>query len=404
MFGWEFPPFNTGGLGTACYGLTKSLAKQNCRVKFVLPKMPRSVDAEYVDLVSADMVEKIDFEIVQTPLTPYMKVEEYHQALKEASLSPTKGGELYGKNLFEEVYRYGLKGGEIALRNEHDVIHAHDWMTYKAGMAAKRASGKPLIVHVHATEFDRTGGNGVNQNVYDLEREGMHAADKIIAVSNFCKDKVIEHYGISPDKVTVVHNGVEFDTVSSCEAGFSDKTVLFLGRVTLQKGPDYFVYAAHKVLQVDPEVNFVVAGNGDMLPSVIEKAAELGIADKFFFTGFLRGKDVDRAYKMAKVYVMPSVSEPFGITPLEAMRNGVPVIISKQSGVSEVISHCLKCDFWDVNELAQRILGVLEHSVLHEEMQMNGSEEVLQLSWDEPASKCIEVYQSFRTLSLMKAT
>jgi glycosyltransferase involved in cell wall biosynthesis len=273
-------------------------------------------------------------------------------------------------------------------------------MTYKAGIEAKKASGKPLVIHVHATEFDRTGGNGVNQHVYNIEKHGMERADRIITVSQFTKDKVMHHYGIDPNKIDVVHNAVEFTDYDFSNEEFKikeqDKVVLFLGRITLQKGPDYFVYAAKKCLEVDPNIKFIVAGSGDMERFMIEKAAELGIGDKMLFMGFLRGRDIDRAYRMADVYVMPSVSEPFGITPLEAMRNQTPVIISKQSGVSEVINHCLKVDFWDIDKMANQILGLLHYKECHEELRYHGSREVRKFDWNIPAQKCIDIYNKVK--------
>jgi glycosyltransferase involved in cell wall biosynthesis len=294
-----------------------------------------------------------------------------------------------------EVERFARAAEEIAAGETFDVIHCHDWLTFKAGVNVKRRTKKPLIVHVHATEFDRTGGNGRNEHVYNIEREGMHAADKIIAVSNFTKNMIVNNYGIDPNKVEVVHNAVEFTDYNTERRKINnyDKVVLFLGRITLQKGPDYFIESASKVLKKMSNVKFIIAGSGDMEYKMIEKAAQMGIGDKVLFAGFLEGADIDRAYKMADVYVMPSVSEPFGITPLEAMRNGTPVIISKQSGVSEVIQNCLKVDFWDTDQMANKILGVLKYGELHEEMKKNGSREIKKFSWDVPAGKCINVYR-----------
>ena len=389
MFGWEFPPVSSGGLGTACYGLTKGLSHHGIEVTLVLPTR-YDAKVDFVKIISAN--SKIKMISVDSPLMPYMTSREY-----EVTLGAKSGASsIYGANIFQEVYRYSKRAGLIAKHEPHDVIHCHDWMTYKAGINAKKISGKPLIVQVHATEFDRTGGQGVNQIVYDIEREGMHAADAVITVSNFTKNKVIEHYGVDPNKIFVVHNAVEFSgDVGDEDFGIkeSSKVVLFLGRVTLQKGPDYFLMAAKKVLEIEPDVKFIVAGTGDMLSGMIEKAAELGIADKVLFTGFLKDKDLNRAYKMADLYVMPSVSEPFGITPLEAMRNKTPVIISKQSGVSEVIKNCLKVDFWDTDKLANQIIGVLRYSEAHDLLSEEGFSEVHGLSWDDSAGKCIDVYR-----------
>ena len=387
MFGWEFPPLSSGGLGTACYGLTKSLSRKGVEITFVLPY---SFDVENPDFLKLISAGNVKIRKISSALQPYMSPQEY-----KSVVSKTSSPKIYGATLFDEVYRYTLAAEKIAEQEDFDVIHCHDWMTFGAGIRAKKKKNKPLVLHVHATEFDRTGGHAVNQSVYDLERDGMHNADAVIAVSNFTKDKIVSHYGVQPDKISVVHNAVDFSSHYSDETFAiknTDKIVLFLGRLTLQKGPDYFVYAAKKVLENEKNVKFIIAGTGDMEASIIEKAAELGIADKVLFAGFLHEDDVERAYKMADVYVLPSVSEPFGITVLEAMKNKTPSIVSKQSGVSEVIKHCLKVDFWDINEMSNKIIALLRYSSLNETMRENGYFEVKKFNWDVPAQKCIEVY------------
>lgn len=397
MFGWEFPPFNSGGLGTACFGLTKGLSNHNKDVIFVLPKAYPNMDADFVKLVSADVEKGLTKIGINSLIKGYMTNSDYKEfnrtVLKSKNPKHTK---IYGEDLYEEVYRYAVNAKLIAENEKFDVIHAHDWLTYEAGINAKKASGKPLVIHVHATEFDRTGDNP-NQYVYDIERRGMHEADSIIAVSQLTKDRIVEHYNVPAEKVSVVHNAVEFNenrfNPETFQIKENNKIVLFLGRITIQKGPDYFLYAAKKALEHDPNITFIIAGSGDMETFIIEKAAELGISDKVLFTGFLRGQEIDKAYQMADLYVMPSVSEPFGITPLEAMRNNTPVIISKQSGVSEVLTHCLKVDFWDINQLVNKMLGVLKYQELHESLQHNGSQEVKKFNWDIPAKKCIDVYE-----------
>lgn len=389
MFGWEFPPYNSGGLGTACYGLTKGLSNHGAKVTFVLPKHYPRMKSDFVKLISAD-IKVIG---VNSLLMGYMDCDGYNKTIKQQGMAGNLN--IYGKNLFEEVYRYSEKARLIARSEKHDVIHAHDWMTYQAGIAAKRESKKPLVIHVHATEFDRTGGNP-NRYVYQIEKQGMEESDAIIAVSNFTKNKIIEHYGISHEKIHVVHNAVDFNYENFLKDELKikkkNKIVLFLGRITLQKGPDYLLYAAKKCLEVDPNIKFVFAGSGDMEPFIIEKAAELGISYNVLFAGFLRGNEVDKAYQAADLYVMPSVSEPFGLTALEAMKNKTPIIISKQSGVSEVIKHCLLVDFWDVNELVNKILAVLRYKALRDCLTQDGFDEVKNFSWDEPARKCIDVY------------
>lgn len=379
MFGWEFPPTNSGGLGTACYGLVKGLNHAKIKVTFVLPYVP-SEQPDFVELVSPGNVK---IEKVDSILQPYMTSGSY-----------TAKGTMYGSTLFEEVERYAESVKKIIEQGDFDVIHCHDWMTYGAGMVAKHILKKPLVMHVHSTEYDRSGGPNINVQVYELEKEGLRAADAIIAVSDFTKNKIVEHYGIDEDKIHVVHNAVDLESDHGVIPEKRGKTVLFLGRLTIQKGPDYFLDTAKKVLEYEPNVTFIVAGTGDMESFIIEKAAELGIADKVLFAGFLDQEDVERAYKMADLYVMPSVSEPFGITTLEAIKYNTPVIISKQSGVSEVIKHCLKVDFWDVDQLANYIVAILRYAPLRESMQENALSEIENVSWDVAARKCVEIYRN----------
>ncbi len=394
MFGWEFPPYSSGGLGTACQGLTKGLNNNNVSVTFVLPSAPEHT-SEHLRIISAMGLSNIQIKHIDSIIRPYIGPREYTSVWTRRKQKSSTGRAIYGENLIEEVHRFAEKAKEIALFEDFDVIHCHDWMTFLAGVYAKQVSNKKLIVHVHATEFDRTGGNSVNQHVYDIEKYGMEQADLVIAVSNYTKSKIVNHYGIDPKKVQVVHNAVEFRESyehTNFKINQDDKIVLFLGRLTLQKGPDYFIKAAKKVLEKKDNVKFIIVGSGDMEYQMIELAAELGIADKVLFAGFLSGADVDKAYKYADLYVMPSVSEPFGITPLEAMRNGTPVLISKQSGVSEVIKHCLKVDFWDIDQMANKILAVLKYEPLHHELMHQGGLEVRKFSWNEPAKQCIEIY------------
>ncbi len=437
MLGWEFPPFISGGLGTACYGLTRAMSKLGIQVTFVLPRPIPSQYSTHVKMASPGNTGQIylggevitgpagrdfanvKFRSLPSMLQPYQTDKVYKQELSKVSeisgrpnegenaqpgtddndvILPPAGDEQYGKNLYQEVQRYAKLASIIARQEDFDVIHAHDWMTYPAGMAVAALTGKPLVVHVHSTEFDRSGVN-VNQMVYDIERQGMHSADKIIAVSRLTKDIIVSHYDINPDKVQVVYNAIErngsfVQAINQTPIKKDEKIVLFLGRITMQKGPEYFLAAAKKVLDIIDNVKFVMAGSGDMIRRTIELAAEMGIGHKVLFTGFLRGDDVDRIFRMADLFVMPSVSEPFGLVPLEALRNDVPVLISKQSGVAEVLTHALKVDFWDINEMANKIVAVLRHPPLQATLREHGNFEVRQLSWQDSAAKCVQVYES----------
>ncbi len=381
MFGWEFPPYHSGGLGTACHGLTRGLANANVDVTLVLPHATEDIDADFLTAVSVGNLKQVR---ITAALRPY---------LTPAAYAP-RTNSLYGQDLFEEVERYAQHASAVAQHEQFDIIHAHDWMTFKAGIAAKEKTKKPLVVHVHATEFDRTGGNGIHPQVSRIEGDGMRAADKVIAVSQFTKQKIVDFYGIPEQKIEVVHNAVDFPvTLPRARFPTTKTVVLFLGRITLQKGPDYFIAAARRVLEHDDHFLFILAGSGDMEAQVIEQAAAGGIADRVLFTGFLRGEDVQRAYRMADIYVMPSVSEPFGITPLEAISCGVPCIISKQSGVSEVITHCLKVDFWDVEELANKIISLARSPEAQHCMRRNAAREVAALDWTDAAEQCRAIYE-----------
>ena len=428
MFGWEFPPHIAGGLGTACYGMTRGLARNDVEVIFVMPRASGDEDERFVKVINAsdiearystgstvegadDIMRKISFVHIDSNMVPYISPEEWDTYREEYERTGRKIWERegdswtqrytfsgkYGANLMEEVARYAVVAAEVArqLEGQFDVIHAHDWLTYFAGIAAKRVSGKPLVVHMHATSFDRSSSDNIDTRVYEIERAGMAAADRVIAVSNLTRNIIIEKYNIPAERVVTVHNAVRFvnSEMEAPERGVEDKIVTFLGRITFQKGPDYFVEAAAKVLKRVPNVRFVMAGSGDMMNHVIRRVARLGIADRFHFTGFLKGDDVHKMFQLSDVYIMPSVSEPFGISPLEAMRANVPVIISKQSGVAEVLDYAVKVDYWDVDAMADAIYGFVKYPALAKMFSTKGLEEVTGLKWNNAAAKVKAVYE-----------
>jgi glycosyltransferase involved in cell wall biosynthesis len=422
MFGWEFPPHISGGLGTACYGLTRGMSSiPGLEILFVVPKAYGDEDQSRIRLLGAgdvtvdirnvkehQFLEDLSYIEINSNLIPYTSPDEYEELVNKAEnqgkrfVQTTMGGKLhftgkYGKNLYEEIANYAVVAGEIAVKYDFDIIHSHDWLTYPAGIAARRASGKPLVIHVHATDFDRSGGR-VNPTVFEIEKTGMQLADKIIAVSNLTRNTVIEKYGVHPDKVVTVYNAVDPLTDHEklkLKRGISDKVVTFLGRITLQKGPEYFVMAAQKVLQKMDNVRFVMAGSGELMEKMIHWTASLGISDRFHYTGFLKGDDVFRMFSISDVYVMPSVSEPFGISPLEAMQANVPSIISHQSGVAEILRYAFKVDFWDVDALADAIYGLLNYPALSEMFKKHGVQEVNDMKWENSGMKVHQIYQEF---------
>lgn len=421
MFGWEFPPHISGGLGTACYGLTRGLAGTgDTRVIFVVPKTWGDELVKGTELIGANQVavtpkwiewkEKhpgTEFLGIYSEIVPYVTAGDFwkqkttHTAGRPRFVEtgddgniPFKGG--YGQDLYAEIRNYALVAGLIASEKDFDVIHAHDWPSFPAGIAASNISGKPLVVHVHATEFDRSGGN-VSSRVYSIEREGMERADKVITVSNLTRETVIQKYDIPPEKVVTVYNAVEpvrRRVKIKPQKRTGEKIVTFMGRITMQKGPEYFVDAAAILLKKIPGVRFVMAGSGDMMGNMVEQAARMGITDRFHFTGFLDHQEVRHLLAVTDVFVMPSVSEPFGIAPLEAMQAGVPVIISKQSGVAEVIRYAFKVDFWDTFAIADAIYGLLKYPALARMFSKYGRVESGNLTWDSTAGQIREIYDN----------
>lgn len=406
MLGWEFPPFISGGLGTACYGLTKAMSRQGMQVTFLLPRQKPihfAGGSQAAGELLGQELPNVRIRAIPSRLSAYGRYgpqpARQITAAVEAELSEESdpGPAHYGPGLEREVFRYAQRVMNVAQHEEFDVIHAHDWMTFPAGIALATESGKPLIVQVHSTEFDRSGEH-VNQFVYDIERQGMHAATQVITVSHYTRNILIDRYAVPPAKVEVVYNGVEHPDSPEPQPRPAwptrpDKVVLFVGRITMQKGPEYFLQAAKRVLEKFQNVKFIMAGDGDRLHGIIELAAWLGIGHRVFFTHFLRGPDVQRVYRMADLYVMPSVSEPFGIAPLEALQNDVPVLISKQSGLAETFRNALKVDFWDINEMANKMVAVLRHPPLGDLLRINGRKEALRFRWEDSAARVNDIYR-----------
>ncbi|MEM8875518.1 MAG: glycosyltransferase [Planctomycetota bacterium] len=461
MLGWEFPPLISGGLGTACHGLTKALAEQRVDVTFVLPRpanVPAAVAAAKMPDGSGPTVETIGedrTEIFDAPESvtietieaggfgPYASPSDHVTAssatIKSSTIrgagqpvtgdgrfperdslpyirqviqrktdatphdaSPGESGR-YAGDMFDEVRKYAelavkLAGEKTKSGLKFDVVHAHDWMTFPAGLEVAAKLNVPLVVHVHSTEYDRSGDNA-DDRIADIERRGIHAAQRVIAVSHYTRGVIEHRFGVDAGRIDVIHNGIEVQPENtpptepqSFRIGRDEKLVLFLGRITMQKGPEYFIEAAQKVLEIMPDVRFVMAGNGDQLPPIVQRTVEAGLSNKILFTGFLRGSDVEAVFKLADLYVMPSVSEPFGIAPLEAMSHDVPVIISKTSGVSEVLKHALKVDFWDTDEMANKIAAVLKHPSLAGTLRREGALEVRSMRWQDAAERCKALY------------
>lgn len=391
MFGWELPPHNSGGLGVACYGLTQGLSKKGVSISFVLPKKLQ-VSAPFMQ-VKYDSIQGMHVTEINSLMQAYMINERYTAVHHELTEEEAK---VFGKDLYEEALRFGIQAGKWAKKLPHEIIHTHDWMTFPAGIEASRVSRKPWIAHVHATEFDRAGDNP-DTRVAEIEYEGLQKADRVICVSDFTKQMVKKRYGVNGNKIEVVHNGViaeEFPKQDISGLLPHYPMVLFTGRLTMQKGADYFLRAAHRLLQLMPDVLFVVAGSGDLERQLMMQASYLGISHRVLFTGFIRDRNqMASLYQRANVFVMPSVSEPFGIVPLEAMINRRPVIISRQSGVAEVVSHAFKVDFWDVDRLANLMAAVIKYPELAYEMSSNGHREAKDVTWDKAADKTVNIYK-----------
>lgn len=395
-FGWEFPPQKNGGLGVACHGLTRELLQDGVEVVFVLPKTQETRGS--AKFLFADNKRLVKVRHADVSLQPYLQAE--------STIDTIIGYDEQGKpiirsrTILDEVHRFAHQASLIAQEEDFDIIHAHDWTSYLAGVAAKRASGKPLVLHVHATSFDQAASDNVDPSIYQIEREAFAYADKIVTVSDYTRRIVINKHGAHEAKVEVVHNGCDVAAPTQHHSTLSElkaqgkKIVLYHGRISIQKGVDYFVRAARRVVDVDPSVIFIISGSGDMTRQIIEQVGAMGLSDHVKFAGALWEEDRDRMYQSADLVVMPSVSEPFGLVPLEALQHGTPSIITKQSGVSEVLSHALKVDFWDIDEMANQILSSLRYPTIRSQLVKEGNEQLKHISWRNAAQKVKQIYNN----------
>jgi glycosyltransferase involved in cell wall biosynthesis len=406
MFGWEFPPYQAGGLATATVGLVKGLLRRGIQVTLVVPFPVSESPIPELRLVGIDAPVPLTVHRVPSTLVPYAGEHQYQDVLAGAAPATRP---VYGATLLEEVDRFARIAGAIAAQEPHDVIDAHDWLTFPAAIAARKVSGKPFVAHIHATEYDRAGEHG-NSAILAREAAGLLAADRVISNSRMLKQRCIDRFGVPEGRIDVVHWGVDgvpepigpasqYPFGSSLRGGPPPPVVLFLGRVTWQKGPEYFMDVAGRVASFIPDAHFVVAGAGDMLPTLMHRAAHLGIAGRVHFTGGLQGRDVSRAYRMASVCVMPSVSEPFGLVALESLRHGTPCIVPRNSGVAEVLANVFKADFWDVDEMTNQVVALLRYPELRQEMRENGIAETAapRFGLEEPARRTVESYHRSTT-------
>ena len=393
MFGWEFPPHILGGLGTASYGLTKGMSQQDdLEITFCIPKPWGDEDQSFLRIIGMNSTpvvwKNVGWDYVKGRVGSYMDPQLFYDLrdhiyadfnyLNTNDLGCIEFSGRYPDNLHEEINNYSIVAGVVARQQEFDIIHSHDWLTYPAGIHAKQVSGKPLVIHVHATDFDRSRGN-VNPTVYAIEKNGMDNADHIMCVSELTRQTVIHKYFQDPKKVSTVHNAV-----SPLSQEIQD--------IFPQKGPEYFVEAAAMVLHRTRNVRFVMAGSGDMMDQMIRLVAERGIADRFHFPGFMKGKQVYEVLKASDVYIMPSVSEPFGISPLEAMQCSVPSIISKQSGCAEILDKCIKTDYWDIHAMADAIYSICTYPAMYEYLKEEGKKEVDEIKWENVGYKVRGIY------------
>jgi len=398
MLGWELPPHNSGGLGVACYYMSKALALQGAKIDFVVPYAADHSDIDFMTVHSA------------TPLTPLQRygLGAYDsKTIFESSLSKADINNLGDMRGVQKRYVQFVES--LVLQTHPDAIHAHDWLTMEAGMRAKQITGAPLIVHVHATEFDRSGAEAGNPLVHEIEYQGLLMADRIIAVSNITKSLIMQKYNIPENKIEVIYNAI--DTLSYNDGySYDYRTYRYLEalkaegytivstvtRFTIQKGLTHFIRAAARASEKYHKFAFLLAGDGEQRDELVALAADLGIADKVFFTGFVRGKQWRDAYSVSDIFVMSSVSEPFGLTALEAAHHDNAIVVTKQAGVGEVLHSVFRYDFWDIDRLADELVGIATSSALSESLKQNVKHEYDRISWHDVANDCLRIYNSFR--------
>ncbi|MCF8429114.1 MAG: glycosyltransferase [Bacteroidia bacterium] len=414
MFGWEFPPVISGGLGVACLGLCKALSPL-ADVKMIIPKSVPDFKIPNIELIGLnafsreelrDMFSKkskhgnhgLNFYQINAGVNPYIKIDSNESINKKfydvynQNIEPFEIDALYAGDVIKKAIEFSRISVQYALLQDFDVIHAHDWLTFLPAIELKMLTGKPLVLHVHSLEYDRSGAD-IKNWVYDLEKKAMDLADRIIPVSNYTGDICHTHYGVPKYKIIPIHNGVESIKHTVKKSPHKDKLIIFFGRITMQKGPEFFVEAAKLVLKYHNNVKFVMAGSGDLHKPLIEKIASYGLGDKFFFTGFLNKQKLNELLAISEVYCMPSVSEPFGLSAVEAVQYGLPVIMSKTSGAGEVLSSALKIDFWDTHKLAQYMIASIDYKGLSAEMVGKADKDLKHITWEKTADKVMQIYE-----------
>jgi glycogen(starch) synthase len=413
MLGWEFPPIINGGLGVACHDLSSAMSDL-ADITMIVPKSSPDFKVKNMNLVGLNNVNvetlgfpsnyhrpHLPFTLQSVPanLNPYYSEASENantERMAEGIFSSAKPGafqidNLYGSNVIKNVLDYADITTALSSNIDFEVIHAHDWMTMIAGIKIKQQTGKPLVLHIHSLEVDRSGPSSKGW-VYQLEKKGMEYADLLIPVSNFTSENIQKYYGIKRDKISVVHNGSNIVQPFKSARRYKEKTVLFVGRLTRQKGPEKFLDIASKVLEKDPNVRFVMAGVGDNFRNLLEQSSYKDIGNRFHMTGFLNTQKLHYLFSVSDVYCMPSVSEPFGLSAVEAAQFGIPCVISKQSGVSEVLSGSLKFDHWDINKGAEYILTLLNDPVFNKKVVQDATENLDKISWNISAQKIMNAY------------